>query len=525
MTAVWTTLDRLQMKDAVSVSYVDALRENALFLLERIMVGHPDGGSHTGTINGSTYKGSYPVAAATVRYNAGYALGQSFQLAYTSNPATGLVRMTFSGVTMAGTNYAVFVAPINSPQENAVIPTMVGSVATRATTYFEIQLHTLTNSGDTTAAAVDASFFVAVFGTTTSSPATTRAGWEYLPKLQDTLLPQEYVEDLLDNVYDLRGWMASAHSTHDGAHDTLSVPTMAGALTYKTSLDAADTREWVVEPWSYGVREGSLSKLTTEFADTGAARVQAQLAQIKHGVGYATELDYGILVTMNPYNIASTRARIVHPMQYRDAVIFAPMFWDGAAWTYAEQTTAQTGAPDSLSFMRFDLTGSRITNGHSSDRLWAPGAPIIFGSTDMSGVLMWTLLKEELDELKKIYEVQHSSTDGTHDMPPPGIYGVGYVDYSAGYSLASWSRGVASVATVASAPVGCRLTLSASFNNFRHVAAIVCGHTGAAPGAGDYRAVQVARNGTAATVDIHQWAGNPPVAGHYSFSYLIIGVR
>ncbi len=547
----WTDLTRLKMKGALDYAYLNGLKDNLEYLKTQLSVSHDDFGHGMSTDAGSSSYGAYPLALGVIEYDSGYSVNWGLSEIGTvsiNSSGSGYVELIWP-VTYAFSavdDFAIFACPINSPSEGEPLVSRCakadqGTGSTPGRTAF-VRLHGWGVQPTDASALVDSSFFYAIFGKNAGLPATW-ASWREVPTLLDGFpVPTDWFEDLFKNYGLYETAFTTQHAGYNGVHISPFVPSSGGALTYRRELYSDDQQSWIVEPWSYGVDkfEQIENNYEQDYFSGGSANTQyrARLASLQQGGPIATALEYGCLATMNPYAIADTRMRTIHPMQYRDGVLFAPRMTEqnpSAATTgehlWRDYDGSDQGAPGSFAFLRFNKSTELEPQFAGGDRL--AGFDQIDSHADgyQESLLLLTEMAEELEEYRRLFEVQHNTSNGRHETKPPGVYGVGRVVYTFGgsplYAAESWSTGISGTTDITSTVLGCRLTFDATFNDFRSFGVIVTADdTGTAASAHSVPIVERNSNGTTADVHIYRHDGSLlPASRHSTFNYLIIGVR
>jgi len=529
---VWTSTDRLKMLGAVDTAYLNAIKNNAEWLKTRFQAAHHDAGIHNKKIDNATgVNGSYPCLISICKNtSAGVYLADSIRglgghgLTFDAAGAgIGHCKLTIPAGFASAADYCALVSPITSDPERAALSSYTAQVRHTSATSVTVWIHVEDSTAGYNMALADCDFVIAIWGKHTDADSGFPT-WTSLPDLLDGgPVPLEWLATLMTNIDELRDTMDNEHDIATGLHRANSVPVASGVALYKRSIYAGDRREWIIEPWSHGVPDGSFSQIQAG----GASDVQ--IAQWGLDAPVSNELTYGTLITPQPFSDGSEtmRARLAHPQQYRDATLVAPRYWaDGSPgeWSWADQDDNGTGAPDSLAFMRF-YEPTKPASTYLGRRLSVFDYAAVANGTQL-GLMFLTMLRDQLEEMKRIFESAHSIVDGTHEVTPPGILGAGRVVYSgSSYTLQTWSTGVASVAKLSSTPNGCRLTFSSAFSSYRSFGVLVTADSSnATPTADQWVAPQVIRN-TGATTDVIIHSGSTPAAGYYSFNYVLIGAR
>lgn len=549
----WTDLTRLKMKGALDVEYLNGLKDNLEYLKTQMQVSHRGYEHGASTDNANSAYGAYPLAIGVIEYDSGYSTNWGWSEIGTvsvNSSGSGYVELLWSTAFASVDEFAVFACPINSHAEGEPLVSRSAKVdqssswsAPSVGKAIKVYLHGWGNQPADPSALVDTSFFYAIFGKNSSLTTTSWNNWETIPDLLDGFPPAtDWYSNLFTNIGLLSTAFTLEHSGYNGVHITPFVPSSSGVLTYRRSLYSDDQQDWIVEPWSNGVDEfeQKINNYEQDYFSGGSAGTQyrARLASLKQGGPVATALDYGCLATMNPYDIDANRMRTVHPMQYRDGVLFAPRMTEqnpSAATTgehlWRDYDGSDQGAPDSFAFLRFNKSTELEPAFSGGDRLAGFDQTGSHGDGHQESLLLLTGIAEELEEYRRLFEAQHNASNGKHEIKPPGIYGVGRVVYTFGasplYTAEPWSTGISGTTDITSGALGCTLTFDATFNSFRSFGVIVTADdTGTAASAHSVPLVE--RNGNGASADVHIYRHDGsllPATRHGTFNYLIIGVR
>lgn len=482
-------------------------------------------GLHNLCNSGTTIQGNHPISVDIVKNTTGntyvWQAGRNLLSFTYSSSSAGVITVSWTGAMTDVNSYAFMAFPINSPNHGAALETYSASVRNIDTTSVEVSIHMWNTSTSAAPALTACSFVFVMFGSYSQPADTTWDWWHYLPDLVEGMsITTDYMQDLLNNCALIASVELMNHRSYDGTHTSFNVPSQAGVATYKTSIDQSDKRDWVIEPWGCGVQKHQFEKLERE--------ADARLASFKLGSARSNQYQYAVCATPNPYATAGTRLRVGQPMQFRDAWMIAPRYYNhaGAVMSWADIDTTGLGAPDSFAFLEFENRSLYNSYGDAIVQLSSAMA----ANGYQSGIFLLTLIKENLDELKRIFENEHHATTGTHVRRPPGIIGSGRVVYSAGptWTLQDWSTGIASVADIATVPDGCRMTFNSTFGSYRNWGMIVvAGKQGSTPGAAEYFAPQVVRN-SATTADVFVFkddGGGAPTSTRTDFNYILIGAQ
>lgn len=475
----WTDLSAAashRVRGALDLTYLNALKANADYLHDLFR------NAHGGIIGGNVY-------VAALGYGGGsfdaVAMGSAASWSKAEDAQTLTIAQTAGVATVdmspgypGANDYAVFASAISAPSLQQTVDSWCAVVEHISATQFKIR--TFKYAGNSISAAPPAGFenctiCFAVIGDNRST-LSDFSGYVRLPDADDGFYCiKEWLDVLANNIEILRTRIVADHRIEDGLHtyDTFSAfPSGGGALTYHNVAGQENSREWLLEPWSWGYRAADLKRVEAAYT-IDSEEFKAQIAQIAH---MQLTYSYGVIACMNPYSHVASEQRLVHPLLYKDAMAFLPRYYDstigGLTWTDAD--AQGHGAPDSLAFLRFNFDKGTAT-ATPDDRFANVDGDTFFPTGAQSGVLRCTILQNQLEELRRFYLLGHDETL-FHRRRAPGIIGAGRVVNTTGttYVVQDWSwikstRGTSITISRQTSPIRIRVSFPAAIASYRNV--------------------------------------------------------